>query len=128
MEYRLSKKLVTSLDGKGVGDENAEAVQLWRKQAPMGSSSAAGIAPAPQTLGTFAQQVLNDLVPNEESILKLAGMAGNGASAGAGRVKGEGGGGENFRDMNRPLSRCGDDMHAPLGSRLPAHCFLCASG
>lgn len=52
-----------------------------------------GGAPAPQTLGTFAQQVLNDLVPNEESILKLAGMAGNGASMGTGRVKGGDSGG-----------------------------------
>ena len=43
-------------------------------------------APAPKTLGSFAQQVLDALVPNEESILRLAGMAGNGAAAGAGRV------------------------------------------
>lgn len=53
-----------------------------------------GSAPPPQTLGTFAQQVLNALVPNEESILKLAGMAGNGATAGgSSRVPGEGSGG-----------------------------------
>lgn len=50
-----------------------------------------GSAPAPQTLGTFAQQVLNQLVPDQESILKLAGMAGNGAQTG--RVPGEGGSG-----------------------------------
>ena len=50
-------------------------------------------APAPQTLGSFAQQVLDALVPNEESILRLAGMAGNGAAAGAGRVPSEGSGG-----------------------------------
>lgn len=53
-----------------------------------------GSAPPPQTLGTFAQQVLNALVPNEESILKLAGMAGNGATAGGtSRVPGQGSGG-----------------------------------
>ena len=51
-------------------------------------------APAPKTLGSFAQQVLDALVPNEESILRLAGMAGNGAAAGAGRVPSEGSGGE----------------------------------
>ena len=57
--------------------------------------AAGGSAPPPQTLGTFAQQVLNALVPNEESILKLAGMAGNGATAGGtSRVPGEGSGGE----------------------------------
>ena len=53
-----------------------------------------GSAPPPQTLGTFAQQVLDALVPNEETILKLAGMAGNGATAGGtSRVPGEGSGG-----------------------------------
>ncbi len=51
--------------------------------------AASGSAPAPQTLGTFAQQVLNALVPDQESILKLAGMAGNGAAQ-TERVPGEG--------------------------------------
>ena len=37
--------------------------------------SQGGPAPAPQTLGSFANQVLTALVPNEESILRLAGMA-----------------------------------------------------
>ncbi len=53
--------------------------------------ASSGSAPAPQTLGTFAQQVLNALVPDQESILKLAGMAGNGAQTG--RVPGQGGSG-----------------------------------
>ena len=55
----------------------------------LSSQAVGGSAPAPQTLGTFAQQVLNALVPDQESILKLAGMAGNGAAQ-TERVPGEG--------------------------------------
>ena len=70
---------------------------VHRKKPPesgcIGAAQTQQGAPAPKTLGSFAQQVLDALVPNEESILRLAGMAGNGAAAGTGRVPSEGSGG-----------------------------------
>ena len=75
-------------------------------------------APAPKTLGSFAQQVLDALVPNEESILRLAGMAGNGAAAGAGRVPSEGSGGEAHSTRCRRFSQIACNSHDAASESL----------
>ena len=73
-------------------------------------------APAPKTLGSFAQQVLDALVPNEESILRLAGMAGNGAAAGTGRVPSEGSGGEvQYHPCSISPPACNSYANSPAG-------------
>ena len=86
--------------------------------------SASAPAPAPKTLGSFAQQVLDALVPNEESILRLAGMAGNGAAAGAGRVPSEGSGGEALINICSTITPARNSHADP-----PAGCHVvCSEG
>lgn len=43
--------------------------------------AAKGPAQAPQTLSSLAEQVLSTIMPNEESVLRLAGLATGGATA-----------------------------------------------
>lgn len=55
------------------------------KQAATGATTAAA---GPQTLAGFADQVLAQLAPNEQSVLRLAGFAAG--AGGQGRVPGQG--------------------------------------
>jgi hypothetical protein len=54
-------------------------------QAPDGSAAA-----APQTLGGLANEVLAELAPNEQSVLRLAGLAAGAGGSAQSRVPGQG--------------------------------------